>query len=42
MMQNFVRLSEELFLMYTYVQTTVDDANVTKIKSHGQNPRNQK
>ena len=41
MMQNFIRLSEELFLMYTYVQT-VDDANITKIKNHGQNPRNQK
>ena len=33
-MKEFVRLSEELFLMHTFVQTIVDGVNITRVKSH--------
>ena len=39
MVEEFVRLSEELYLMYTFVQTTVNDINKTKVKNHWEKPR---
>ena len=41
-MNELVRLSEELFLMCTFVQTILDDINITKIKSQDEKPRDQK
>ena len=35
----FVRLSEKLFLMHLFVWTTVDDVNTTKVISHEENQR---
>ena len=35
----FVRLSEKLFLMHLFVWTKVDDVNTTKVKSHQENQR---
>ena len=34
LVMEFVILSEELFLMYTFVQTIVDGVNITRVKSH--------
>ena len=33
MVKEHVRLSEKLLLMHTFVQTTVDDVNRTKVKA---------
>ena len=41
-MNELVRLSEELFLMCTFVQTILDDINITKIKSQDEKPRDLK
>ena len=35
----FVRLSEKLFLMHLFVWTKVDDVNTTKVKRHEENQR---
>ena len=40
--KEFVRLLEELFLIYTFVLTSVDDVNITKVKSHDEKPRDQR
>ena len=41
MNKEFLRLSKELFLVDTFVYTTVD-VNITKVKSHDKKPRDQK
>ena len=41
MNKEFLRLSKELFLVDTFVYTTVD-VNITKVKSHDEKPRDQK
>ena len=33
MVKEFIRLPEELLLMYTFV-STVEDVNITKVKNH--------
>ena len=40
-MKDFVKLSE-LFLVYTFVTTTADDVNITKVKKYGEKPRDQR
>ena len=33
MVKELIILSEKLFLTHTFVETTVDDVNITKVKS---------
>ena len=40
-MKDFDKLSE-LPLIYIFVSTTVDDVNITKVKSYDEKPRNQR
>ena len=40
-MSDFAKLSE-LFLIYTFVQTTVNDVNITKAKKHDEKTRDQR
>ena len=42
MMKESFRLSEELFLMYRFVWTTLDDVNKTKVKSHDKKTKTSK
>ena len=41
MVKEHVRLSEKLLLMHTFVQTTVDDVNRTKVKSEDEKTNDQ-
>ena len=41
MVKELVRLSEKLFLMHAFVQTTVDGVNIPKIKNQDEKPKDQ-
>ena len=41
MVRELFRLTEKLFFMHTFVQTTADDVNTTKVKSQDEKPKYQ-